>query len=238
MKIVLILLTLVLLYGVYEAIRVYSLSNKSRELIVSASAFARENGVRSMLVLGDSTAVGVGALPEDSVAGRLAILLDATVENYAVSGARVVDIIAQIEKSKKETYDLVLIQAGANYITHGTALADVRAELEKTLSKAASLSGRVVVLTAGKVGDAPLIPWFARKFLNQRTAKVRDVFIETTARHNAVYVDIYAHELNFSSDIPRFYAPDQFHLSGDGYGEWFSIVREYVEKAWPELKRN
>ncbi len=238
MKVVLVLLTFVLLYGVYEAIRVYSLATKSQTLIAGATAFSREGGAMDMLVLGDSTAVGVGATPETSVPGRVSDFLNASVENYAVSGARVVGLFAQIEKAQKESYDFVLIQVGANDITHGTPPQEVRADLDKILSKASSLSERVVVLTAGKVGDAPLIPWFARSLLNSRTAKVRDVFMETTGKHGAVYVDIYSRELNFSDDVPRFYAPDQFHLSGDGYGEWFSIVREYVEKKWPELERN
>ncbi len=238
MKILLVVCTLLLFYGVYEAVRVYSLANKSQGLIEKASAFTRGEGARSMLVLGDSTAVGVGATPETSVPGRLSLYLDASVENYSVSGARVADVVAQIEDGKKEKYDVVLIQIGANDITHGTPPEDVRRDFGSILSKASSLSERVVVLTAGKVGDAPLIPWFARGHLNARTAKVRDVFMETTSRYQAVYVDIYSRELNFEDDVPRFYASDQFHLSGDGYGEWFSIVREYVEKEWPELARN
>ncbi len=238
MKIVLGLFTFLCLYGVYEVIRVYSLTTHSNELVEKSSAFTRTEGARSMLVLGDSTAVGVGATPLTSVPARLSSYLDASVENYAKSGARVSDVATQIDTAKKEKYDVVLIQIGANDITHGTDLVKVRAGLEKVLSDASSLSERVIVLTAGKVGDAPLIPWFARDFLNTRTAKVRDVFVETTAKYKAVYVDIYSRELNFSDDVPRFYASDKFHLSSDGYGEWFSIVREYVEKNWPELAKN
>ncbi len=238
MKVVLAIFTVILLYGSYEAVRIYSLASKSQGLIEKASAFTRAEGARSILVLGDSTAVGVGATPETSVPGRLSAYLDASVENYGISGARMADVLAQIESAKKEEYDLVLIQIGANDITHGSETTEVRMNLEKVLAQASLLSKRVIVLTAGKVGDAPLIPWFARALLNSRTANVRDVFMETTSRYKTVYVDIYAQELHFSNDIPRYYAPDQFHLSSDGYGEWFSIVREYVEKNWPELAKN
>lgn len=235
MKIALLLCTLVLVYGVYEVARVYSLASKSKALIADSSAFTRESGALTMLVLGDSTAVGVGASSRDSVPGRLSSFLDASVENYAVSGAQIRDVHAQIEKARKPTYDIILIQIGANDITHGTGLSEARSSLESLFSKATARSGRVVVLTAGKVGDAPLISWFVRGLLNTRTARLRDVFIETAAKHNVVYVDIYSRVLHFEDDVPRFYAPDQFHLSGEGYGEWFSIVREYVEKNWPEL---
>lgn len=238
MKIVLVLVTLVFLYGIYEAVRVYSLASKSVGLIEKTSPFTRAEGALSLLVLGDSTAVGVGATPETSVPGRLSAYVDASVENYAVSGARVADLFSQIGMAQKKSYDMILIQVGANDITHGTPPENVQKDLGEILSKASSLSNRVVVLTAGKVGDAPLIPWFARNFLNARTAKIRDVFIETTTKSGAVYVDIYSRNLDFSADIPRYYASDQFHLSGEGYGEWFSIVREYVEKNWPELARS
>lgn len=238
MKIVLALCTLLLIYGVYEVVRVYSLATKSRTLVSSATAFSRMDGGRTMLVLGDSTAVCVGATPESSVPGRLSALFDASVENYAVSGARIADVSAQIEKAQKETYDIILIHAGANDVIHGTAPENVRKDLEAVLAKASLLSNRVIVLTAGKIGDAPFIPWFVRGFMNARTAHVRDIFIEMATKYKAVYVDIYSRNLNFAENIPRYYATDQFHLSGEGYGEWFSIVREYAEKNWPELARN
>ena len=59
-----------------------------------------------MLVLGDSTAVGIGAMrPEESVAGRVSNFLNADrVENYAVSGAVTNDLNEQMKNAALPKY--------------------------------------------------------------------------------------------------------------------------------------
>jgi lysophospholipase L1-like esterase len=91
----------------------------SREYVRKARAFQREgNAGTSLLVLGDSTAVGVGAdTPQESVAGLMAQALSIdSVENRGVSGAQVRDLISQIGRARRHGYTYILIMVGGNDI--------------------------------------------------------------------------------------------------------------------------
>lgn len=235
MKIATIVLMVLALYFAFESVRLYILVLKSRELVERGVAYTNATGSHNLLVVGDSTAVGVGSDGSLSVPGRLSQHLDASVENYAVSGARTHDVVSQLNQAQKGTYDIILIQVGANDVIHFTNFSELEKSLETVLTAATSKSNRVLLLTAGKIGDAPLFPWFARPLFNARTVKVRELFQNQAQDHGVQYVDIYSRESPFEADVTRYYAPDYLHLTGEGYGFWFSIVREYVEQKWPDL---
>lgn len=226
-----------LAYIGYESVRVISLARAGREMAARAVAYQRDDPAlsRTMLVLGDSTAVGVGAAPRESVPARLANLIGASVENHAKSGAHTRVLKEQLAQAKRGGYDLILIQAGANDVIFFGTPAEAERELELVLAGARKLSNRVVLLTSGKIGDAPIFPWVFRGYLNVRTADLRERFMRLAEQYGAVYVDIYARSNPFGTDPKRYYAPDFLHLSGEGYAFWFDIVEEYVEKRWPEL---
>lgn len=237
MKVLVVIALIVCAYLVYDAARFALLVRKSSAVVAQSAPFEREIGKRSILVLGDSTAASVGSAPDESVPGRLAKYLDASVENYAKSGARVADLAGQLSRAKQTSYDVVLIQIGANDVMRFTDWSTFEANLDSVLKKAREKSSRVLLLTAGKIGDAPIFPWFVRSMLNARTADARERAMRIAEKHGAVYVDIYARESPFEADIQRYYSVDLLHPSGDGYAFWFSIVREYVEKEWPELTK-
>src|SRR4051812_29054695 len=70
---------------------------------------------RVIVVAGDSTAFGVGALPAETTAGRIAALFPhARVINVAVSGANVGRVVDQLDSLDIEHADMVLIHACAN----------------------------------------------------------------------------------------------------------------------------
>ncbi|MGE5616190.1 MAG: SGNH/GDSL hydrolase family protein, partial [Bacillota bacterium] len=69
----------------------------------------------TIVIAGDSTAFGVGALPAESTAGRLAAAFPhARVINVARSGANMSAVFEQLAKVEVSHADLVLIHAGAN----------------------------------------------------------------------------------------------------------------------------
>ena len=235
-SIALVIVGIVLLYTLYEVVRVSKLTEISKNLIVSTHPYERSEGVRSLLVLGDSTGVGVGTLhPTDSVAARLSNFLDASVENYSVSGARVADLKEQFSQAKKQTYDVVLIQVGANDVTHLTPIADVDTGINAILEAARTRSDHVILMTAGRVGDAPAFPFVVGQLFNWRSSQIREHFIADAARSEAMYVDLIGVSDVFKSDSVRYYAPDSFHPSSDGYALWFDVLKEMFMKKWPQL---
>jgi lysophospholipase L1-like esterase len=232
MRIVLLsIVFLMCVYGAYGVYRIYRASELAKGLIRDAVSYTRTGeGKHTMLVLGDSTAVGVGASREESVPARFATFLDASVENYAVSGARTKDIASQRVRAKRDSYDTVLIHIGANEIVGIGSLADAANELGAQLTVLSPIAKRVIVLTAGDIGAAPVFVWPLNAIISYRTRVLRQYFTDVCAKYGAVYVDIYAEPNIINMDIEKYYAPDGFHLKGDGYGYWFSIVKKYLDK--------
>jgi lysophospholipase L1-like esterase len=228
---ILILVAFVCVYAMYGFLKIHRASVVARDLIRDAKPYMR-NGLEythSLLVLGDSTAVGVGSTPEKSVPRQLAEYLSASVENYAKSGAVISDIAAQRTKARNDSYDTILIQIGANDILRVSSLSKAAAEFDAQLEAVSKISDRVIVLTAGDVGNAPVFVWPLSTIVSYRTQVLREYFIEICKKHSAIYIDIYAEPDIISTDIQKYYAPDRFHLSGEGYAYWFSLVVKQLE---------
>jgi len=232
MKVVLILGILVVAYLGYAGFRFYTAVQISKKLVEEAVSYEKVgDDVRTaVLVLGDSTAVGVGAdTPEDTVAGRTSAYLDATsVENYAVSGAQVEDLPGQIERAKHAEYRLILIHIGANDIIQlhsPTKTANSLKSVVETLPTAER-----IIISAGDVGGAPLFPSVIRPFYTKRTILFHDAFTQALAESRAMYVNLYASPsrevINKNPDI--YLAADGLHLSSKGYELWFKEIQPYL----------
>ncbi len=231
---------LVVGYTGYCVWHIHSLAQLSRPAVAEAHAFEREEPSmpRRILILGDSTAVGVGSPAALSVAGRLSNEFSASVENYGKSGAVTADLDGQINSAKKDRFDLILIQIGANDVINFYSLKNSAKMLDAALIKLHSRADRIAILTAGNIGNAPLFPWPVSWAMTYRTQILRELFMATAEKNDAVYVDIFSQPDIFPSNPSKYYAPDMLHPSGEGYGYWFSIVKKYVEKKWPELATN
>src|SRR5687768_10028054 len=88
------------------------------------------------VVLGDSTAAGVGAAYEDGIAVQTARYLGAstsvTLHNFGMSGARIRDVAEkQLSHAEAVRPDLVLISVGANDVTHLTSIPSMRRRLRE-----------------------------------------------------------------------------------------------------------
>ncbi len=187
---------------------------------------------KTLLVLGDSTGVGVGAeKAEDSVAGRLAKTLDATyVENRAVSGAVVADLPMQFAQASLERYDTILIQIGGNDITHFHDAQKTADALAPLLAKAVSRSTQVILMSAGNVGATTNFPPFVRPFYTRLNLQYHEAFGTVAKQERAVYVNLYTPpgEDPFTAHPETYLAADGFHPSGAGYGLWFDRLKETI----------
>jgi len=187
-----------------------------------------------ILVAGDSTAVGVGAQGEDSIAGRIGKdMPDADITNLGRSGTRLAVLLEMLRAQEGKEYDLVLLQIGANDITGRTSYANIKSRLAQALALASTLSPRVIVMTAGNVGLSPAFKWPLSAYITQRTRVVRELFITEVGEHpGAVYVDLFNEVADepFNKDVPRYYAPDYFHPSGEGYGLWYQKLRSSLQQ--------
>jgi len=203
----------------------------SKRLMEIETPYRNESAdyAKTMLVLGDSTGVGVGAQkPEDTVAGLTAAYIGATyAENYAVSGAAVEELPGQIAKAKCDSYDLVLVHIGGNDILAGNdpkKVAPRLTEILKTLPQA----GKVVVLSAGNVGGATIFPHVIRPFHMWLTLAYHKAFTPAVESAGGTYVNLYMPLLKdpFLRRPNYYLAPDGLHPSSAGYALWFEKVKE------------
>ncbi len=227
-------------YVLYYAVQFYRLTKISADIVAHTVPFSKNDPGygESILVLGDSSAVGVGASkPEESVAGRLSEFTSASyVENKAVSGATVRDLAVQIAQVSQTHYSIILIQIGGNDIVrlHGPKhVADLLAAELADLPRA----DKVIVISAGDVGSAPLFPWPITLIYHALNLSYHEQFaralsgpIEGYNQGNITYVNLYTAPNNdlFSLEPQRYFAADGFHPSSAGYSIWFDAVKSVL----------
>jgi lysophospholipase L1-like esterase len=231
MKLILVTLAVVLVvYLAYAGIHFYMKVQASKKIINATQAYQKPSDDHSnaMLVLGDSTAVGVGAgSPDKSLAGLVSVYEGATsVENYSKSGAVTADLPGQIAQVKLSQYHLILIQIGGNDIIRFHDVqktADQLAAAIKTLPKA----DKVVIISAGDVGGSPLFPFFLRPFYTHLHLQYHAAFAQVASSTGTTYVNLYMAPENrlIENDPGTYLAADSLHPSAAGYALWFKSIQ-------------
>lgn len=200
--------------------RGWALAAESRAFEVRPS-----NPKRTLLVIGDSTAVGTGAeLPDNSVAGRLSRLVpDVEIINRAEDGARTGEVVLQLGAAPGTAYDVILIQSGGNDILWLTGLRRLRAAMTALLNEAKARAGHVVMMSTGDVGAAPAFPTPVDWLYSWQTRRVRELLVELTTHLDVEYIDLYdpGAENPFNANPEKYYAADGLHPSDEGYRLWF-----------------
>jgi len=221
-----------IIFAAGEFFRSWLFFQKSRELVKKSVSFERidPSAELKILILGDSTAVGTGAMsPSDSVAGRFGRdFPDAHIVNLGKNGNRVKNLVEEFNPEDYQNFKLVLIQVGGNDILRFTLFSQLEKDLDILLKKSKHASNNVVVLHSGNIGLAPFFPRFLGWIWSYRTRQVRDLYVRLAKENNSVYVDLYTEKKDdpFLRDVKRFYAQDFLHASGDGYQIWYNKIRE------------
>ena len=217
----------------FEGVRFAMLVRESAALVGESRAFERPGGGSPrILVAGDSTAVGTGASPDGSVAGRFGSEFPrASIRNVSTNGWKTADLLAAFPEGG--SFDLIVLQIGANDIIRGTPEQAFEASLGALFAKAKASSPNVVALHSGNIGLAPMFRWPASSILAARTRKYREAYMRIAAEHGVVYVDLYDEREDdvMSKDIAKYYAADLLHLTNNGYGVWYGEIRETMDAA-------
>lgn len=189
------------------------------------------------VVLGDSTAAGLGTDEENSYPTVLAQRLAEDgfrvhMTSLGVSGARVNDVLEeQLPKVLELKPDLVFIGIGANDATHLTRLSSIESDMRDVLEALLDADMRVVVAGAPDMrAEAFYEP--LRSIAGWRGARVTDT-IEDVALSLDVPVVPLA-ELTgrfFDEDPEAHYASDEFHPNALGYRRWADAIYPYLAEA-------
>lgn len=187
----------------------------------------------SLLVVGDSTGVGTGAsTPANSLAGLLGNAYPRLrIDNRARDGATFADVVRQFDGTDR--YDLVLVQAGGNDVIRLRADEDVRADIDRVTALARERAGRVVLMPAGNVGNAPFFFPPASWLMTDRARRLHGFVRESTARHGAVYVSLFKERADDPFvQTPGLHAVDGLHPSDAGYRVWLDEL--LAQSGWAE----
>ena len=191
-----------------------------------------------LVVLGDSTAAGVGAgtpahayptllarrLAQDGRRVRLTVL--------GASGARVKDVLVeQAPAAGALSPDLIFVGIGANDTTHLTPLREVSADMGGVLDLLLK-SGATVVVAGAPDMRAETFWEPLRSITGWRGRRVADV-IEAEARSRGVAVVPLAERTGsfFGADPDEHYSADLFHPSPRGYERWADAIFPVLERA-------
>ena len=185
----------------------------------------------TIVVAGDSTAFGVGALPAESTAGRLAAAFPhARLVNVAKSGNRVGHVVEQLDRVDCASADLVLIQACANDVLEFRSVKKVEADLRAAIARARKLSRNIVLMPGHDFSVAPFFLRPISMLIMRHAIKVHAMVKRVSAEEGIIFVDLFRDPATepFVKEPKRYYCPDWLHPSGEGYAIWFSILTAQV----------
>jgi len=231
------LLLAILLTPTAVVVGVYASRIRFSKRIVARTQAAQQTPQccrRVIVVAGDSTAFGVGALPAETTAGRIASAFPhARVINVARSGANVGRVVDQLASLDIQHADMVLIHACANDVLEFRNPAKVESDLRAALAKAKALSGNVVIMPGHDFSVAPFFLRPISRAINWQAQKVHAIVKRVTEEMGVMFVDLYRHPTTepFVTEPRRYYCPDGLHPSGEGYAIWFSALLASVPLA-------
>lgn len=197
----------------------------------------RERPRIHLVVLGDSTAVGVGAerIQETypwRIAGFLADQFRVRLDVIGRSGARMFDLANEfVPKALALDPDLVLIGIGANDVVHGTSMRTVARLLDRAI-KTLRGHGCHILVALGPRFDPPLLGRFLKRIIKARARTLNRTLTQVAGRNNVTIVDMPGGlGTSFADEPERYYCSDRYHPSAEGYALWAEVVKGPVGVA-------
>ncbi|WP_062440415.1 SGNH/GDSL hydrolase family protein [Herbidospora daliensis] len=199
----------------------------------------------SMVVLGDSTSVGLGMTdPMDTPGVNLALGLASLAERpvrltvVGRSGAISRDLDAQVDRALDARPDLAVVFIGANDVTTQTRPATAVRHLQDAVRRLRESGAQVVVGTCPDLGTvrpiAQPLRWVTRRWSRQLAAAQTIAVIEAGGR-TVSFADLLGP--SFMTNPAEMFGPDRFHPSARGYLQAAYTVLPSVCAAldlWPE----
>ena len=188
----------------------------------------------SIVIAGDSTAFGVGAVPAETTAGRIAAAFPhARVVNVAHSGARIGHVVEQLEDLDWEAVDLILIHACANDVLEFRSVKKVEQDLRAAVAYARMFTDNVILMPGQNFSVAPFFLRPISRVITWHALRIHRMVKRVTAELGVTFVDLFRDpsEDPFVQEPHRYYCPDGLHPSGEGYAIWFSALLAQVPLA-------
>jgi len=196
---------------------------------------------KKVLVLGDSVTAGTGvSRPEFSLIGRLGTeFTSLSIDNRAVVGSGTRELAVYLRDHHFSSADLVIVQIGGIDALTLRSLKYIERRLEYILDTAKKIGNNNVILCSfGNLGNLAFFFFPFTLFFENRTRKIRDIFIRVTQKKNVAFVDFFEEkESDLFAEHPfQFFAPDGIHPNDDGCHLWYTKLREKFLEQGGEKK--
>lgn len=194
-----------------------------------------------MLVLGDSLAVGLGVdRARQTLAGAVAARLagergrPVRLVNVAKVGAESVDLPAQLDRGLASCPkpDVAVVVVGANDLTHGRHWPESLGALSTTIERLRASGSQVVLGTCPDIGTVRPIATPLRQLAGRLSVRYAAHQQEVATQAGAHVVPL-AERLGpeFARDPARYFGPDRFHPSAEGYRLGTDVMMPAVRAA-------
>ena len=237
LQVLIILELLIIFYIIMRTLRSVKFLLSNRTLRGNTSSFesSPKHTTAHFVLYGDSTAFGTGSMDQhNSVAGRLAKdYPHAHIDNKAENGALVKDVAQKMQEGGEQFYDLMIILIGGNDIVFLQSLKSIRHDITVVLKKAKEMTKNKVILVSPMNVGASLMFWFPINIMYEwRSKAVRKIFLSVSKSLDVALIDLYSprREDFFAEDPGLYFASDNIHYSGEGYGYIYKKIKEVIEK--------
>ncbi|MGH2786441.1 MAG: GDSL-type esterase/lipase family protein [Actinomycetota bacterium] len=203
------------------------------ELFESAGASER---LLHLVVIGDSTAVGVGAGSKRRsypalLADRLGRHVSTRLTVLGRPGLRWQHIPELLAEVTTIDPDMVLIGVGGNDAIHLTPMFSVRATVASVLGELQRARAAVLVVLGPRF-DSPAIPRPLRDLIAVRCRAVNRAIVAAASAAGVRVVDTESVITDrFARDPIRLYSEDLFHPSAAGYEVWAGAIERHLVAA-------
>jgi lysophospholipase L1-like esterase len=192
-----------------------------------------ESAVATLLVVGDSTAVGTGASsPAHSVAGLIARDHPRwKIVNRAKDGAKFSDIARQLEAAGGQRFDAVLVLGGGNDVIRLTRYPVLEQDVARAAALARTRANLVVIMPCGNVGSAPFFFAPLSWWMTKRSQALHGFVREAAQDNSALFVNLYKDKTEdpFALRPDELNAKDGLHPSDAGYRLWYDELNAQAD---------
>ena len=185
----------------------------------------------TVLVLGDSTGYGTGAKhTNESIAGRLGRDFAVTIQNRSKNGRTIGELLADTEDFSG-TYELILLQIGANDLLHKRDQSVVESELRRLVERLTPHTAHLVMMSSGNVGASPQFSGTQADQYEVLSREYRALFLQVASETELVYVDLFVEPENdiFVQQPNTYMSFDGLHPSSAGYEKWYRKLRPIID---------
>jgi lysophospholipase L1-like esterase len=233
------LVTAAIIILILSVVIYFSPFSRTLWLIIRVSPYEQEVGKPILLVLGDSTGYGTGAVKSnESVAGMLGQSFSISIKNNSSNGRTIGGLLEEV-KDLSGKYEVILLQIGANDILKHRDIKVVEDELRAVEQLLIKHTDNIVMMSSGNVGSSPKFSGEEAKEYENLTRKYREMFMRVANETKIEYVDLFVEPEDdpFLKNPEKYIAFDGLHPTSAGYEKWYVQLSKIITPILVNYKK-